>query len=272
MGDDGRVVRGGLNQNYSKIVEIVLNQKSCAQVRASGKIAKVEVLPVQFWKRALDISLIVISTPILLVVGGLIAMAIKIGSRGPVIFRQQRVGHKGSLFTCYKFRTMHLGAEVNSHRGHTAQLIKSETPMTKLDAGNDPRVIPFGKIIRATGLDELPQLINVLKGEMSLVGPRPCIPYEYEMYEAWQKHRFDALPGLTGLWQVSGKNRTTFNQMINMDIEYSETSNLWLDVKIISKTIPALMVQCYDQRVLSKKSSVIPAAAPVGKPVNSVNV
>jgi lipopolysaccharide/colanic/teichoic acid biosynthesis glycosyltransferase len=92
------------------------------------------------------------------------------------------------------------------------------------------------------------------------------------MYETWQKRRFDAVPGLTGLWQVSGKNRTTFNQMINMDIEYSETANLWLDVKIISKTIPALMVQCYDQRVRSKKGSVIQAAAPVGKPVSSVNV
>jgi exopolysaccharide production protein ExoY len=270
--DDDRVVRGRINQNNSKIVEIVLNQKSCAQVRASGKIANVEKLPIQFWKRALDIALIVVSAPILVVVGGLIALVIKLGSRGPVIFRQQRVGHKGTLFTCYKFRTMHIGAEINSHRGYTTQLIKSEAPMTKLDAGNDPRVIPFGKIIRATGLDELPQLINVLKGEMSLVGPRPCIPYEYEMYETWQKRRFDAVPGLTGLWQVSGKNRTTFNQMINMDIEYSETSNLWLDIKIISKTIPALMVQCYDQRVRSKKSSVTQTAAPVGKPVSSVNV
>jgi exopolysaccharide production protein ExoY len=253
-------------------VEIVLNQKSCSQVRTTKVAATIEVSPLPIWKRALDLSLIVLATPMLVVVGALVALVIKFGSKGPVIFRQQRVGQKGTLFTCYKFRTMHIGAEINSHRGHTAQLIKSETPMTKLDAGNDPRVIPFGKIIRATGLDELPQLINVLKGEMSLVGPRPCIPYEYEMYETWQKRRFDAVPGLTGLWQVSGKNRTTFNQMINMDIEYSETSNLWLDIKIISKTIPALLVQCYDQRVRSKKKTVIQTAAPVGKPVSSVNV
>ena len=253
-------------------MEIVLNQKSCSKVRAAKTVVNTEVSPIQLWKRVLDVSLIVVCVPILVVVGALIALVVRVGSNGPVIFRQQRVGHKGALFTCYKFRTMHIGAEINSHRGHTALLIKSETPMTKLDAGNDPRVIPFGKIIRATGLDELPQLINVLKGEMSLVGPRPCIPYEYEMYETWQKRRFDAVPGLTGLWQVSGKNRTTFNQMINMDIEYSETSNLWLDVKIISKTIPALMVQCYDQRVRSKKSSVIQTAAPVGKAVSSVNV
>lgn len=253
-------------------MEIVVIQKNCAQVRVSETTAKVEVSPLQFWKRALDISLIVVSAPILLVVGGVIALVIKLGSRGPVIFRQQRVGHKGSLFTCYKFRTMHIGAEINSHQGYTTQLIKSEAPMTKLDAGNDPRVISFGKIIRATGLDELPQLINVLKGEMSLVGPRPCIPYEYEMYETWQKRRFDAVPGLTGLWQVSGKNRTTFNQMINMDIEYSEQSSLLLDVKIISKTIPALMVQCYDQRVRSKKSQIVTTNAQVGKAVGSLNV
>ncbi len=248
-------------------MEIVLNQKSCAQIRALEKTANVEGASIQFWKRALDISLIVMSAPILLVVGGLIALVIKIGSCGPAIFRQQRVGHKGALFTCYKFRTMHIGAEINTHRGHTTHLIKSEAPMTKLDAGNDPRVIPFGKIMRAMGLDELPQLINVLKGEMSIVGPRPCIPYEFEMYETWQKRRFDAVPGLTGLWQVSGKNRTTFNQMINMDIEYSEQASFLLDVKIISKTIPALMVQCYDQRVRSKKNPIVMTNAQVGKAV-----
>lgn len=250
----------------------MLNQKICNQTSQSDLTSKSKLSSLPAWKRVLDISLIVLVAPMLLIVVGLIALVIKIGSRGPIVFCQQRVGYKGKLFTCYKFRTMHIGAEISSHRGHTAQLIKSETPMTKLDAGNDPRVIPFGKIIRATGLDELPQLINVLKGEMSLVGPRPCIPYEYEMYEMWQKRRFDAMPGLTGLWQVSGKNRTTFNQMINMDIEYSETSNLWLDIKIISKTIPALMLQCYDQRVRSKTSPVIQTTAPVCKPVSSVNV
>ena len=253
-------------------MEIVLNQKGCAQVRASEKASKPEVSSLPVWKRMLDISLIVLVAPILLVVGGVIALVVKLGSRGPVVFRQQRVGHKGALFTCYKFRTMHLGAEINSHRGHTAQLIKSETPMTKLDAANDPRVIPFGKIIRATGLDELPQLINVIKGEMSLVGPRPCIPYEFEMYETWQKRRADAVPGLTGLWQVSGKNRTTFNQMINLDIEYSEQMSLLLDIKIISKTVPALMVQCYDQRVRSKRSQSPTTNAQVGKAVSSINV
>jgi exopolysaccharide production protein ExoY len=261
-----------INQNIQNFVDTVLNQKSCSQVSTTQVVANSEVSPMQLWKRGFDIALVVVCTPILVVVGALMALVIRFGSSGPVIFRQERVGYKGMLFTCYKFRTMHIGAEVNSHCGHTAQLIKSEAPMTKLDAGNDPRVIPFGKIIRATGLDELPQLINVLKGEMSLVGPRPCIPYEYEIYESWQKRRFDAVPGLTGLWQVSGKNRTTFNQMINMDIEYSERASLWLDIKIISKTIPALMVQCYDQRARSRKSSVIQAGVRVSKPVSPVNV
>jgi lipopolysaccharide/colanic/teichoic acid biosynthesis glycosyltransferase len=225
------------------------------------------------WKRGLDLVIIVLFAPALVVVGGLVAAVIKTGSRGPVLFRQRRVGYRGQQFTCFKFRTMHVGAETKSHQGHTAQLIKSEAPMTKLDAVNDPRVIPFGSILRATGLDELPQMLNVLQGEMSLVGPRPCIPYEYEMYEAWQRRRFNAAPGLTGLWQVSGKNRTTFNQMINLDIEYSERANLGLDLKIIIKTVPALVAQCLDQRASSasrKGNCSTPAA--VAKPVRPLHV
>jgi lipopolysaccharide/colanic/teichoic acid biosynthesis glycosyltransferase len=270
--EDGRVVRDRNSHNISILVEIVLDQKACTQARGSGNKTQVAATPLQFWKRALDLSLIIVFAPVLMIVGAIVALVIRLGSRGPVIFRQQRVGYKGEFFTCYKFRTMHIGAEVGSHRGHTAHLIKSEVPMTKLDAENDPRVIPFGKIIRVTGLDELPQMINILKGEMSIVGPRPCIPYEFEIYEPWQRRRFDAMPGLTGLWQVSGKNRTTFNQMINLDIEYSEQSNLWLDVKIILKTIPALVLQCYDQRVRSKKSPVVSTNAQVGNTVGSLNV
>ena len=117
--------------------------------------------------------------------------------------------------------------------------------MTKLDAG-DKRLIPGGRILRCLGLDELPQLINVLRGEMSLVGPRPCLPYEYEHYQARHGRRFDTLPGLTGLWQVSGKNRTTFEQMINWDITYVETKSLTLDLMIMLKTVPAILVQAGD--------------------------
>ncbi len=218
------------------------------------------------WKRLLDAVVILLTLPAILLVGALIAIGIKLGSRGPVLFRQERIGYKGQRFVCFKFRTMRVGAETASHQGYTTSLIKSDAPMTKLDAGKDSRIIPLGRIIRATGLDELPQLINVLRGEMSLVGPRPCVRYEYEMYEPWQKRRFDAVPGLTGLWQVSGKNRTTFNQMIHFDIEYSERMSLWLDLKIMVKTLPALIQQCRDQRVarrVESKAARITTAVPI---------
>jgi len=218
------------------------------------------------WKRFLDLSLIIVLLPGLLIVGAAVTLAVVCGSRGPVLFRQKRIGHQGREFTCYKFRTMHVNADSESHRGHTRNLMTSEVPMTKLDARNDPRLIPFGAALRATGLDELPQIINILRGEMSLVGPRPCIPYEYEQYRPWQRRRFDAVPGLTGLWQVSGKNRTTFNQMICLDIEYASRSSFWLDVKIILKTVPALWSQCLDTRA-SKRQQAAVAEAGLGKSV-----
>jgi lipopolysaccharide/colanic/teichoic acid biosynthesis glycosyltransferase len=256
-----------MQNNFSGVVDIGINQtdrKLKAPTATSS--CRQEPTGIPLWKRSLDLGLIFISAPITLLVGAVIALVIKVGSRGPVIFKQERVGYKGQTFTCFKFRTMHTGAEIGSHRGHTAHLIKSEAPMTKLDAKQDPRIIPFGTILRATGLDELPQLLNVLRGEMSIVGPRPCVQYEYEMYETWQKRRFDAVPGLTGLWQVSGKNRTTFNQMINLDIEYSERSSLGLDLKIIFKTIPALVVQCLDQRAQKRKARVATATVVAANP------
>jgi lipopolysaccharide/colanic/teichoic acid biosynthesis glycosyltransferase len=213
------------------------------------------------WKRLLDFTVIAALAPGLLIAGAAVAAVVKCGSRGPVFFRQRRVGYRGTEFTCYKFRTMHVNADTEAHREHARDLIQSQTPMIKLDAQKDPRVIPFGKVLRMTGLDELPQLINVLRGEMSLVGPRPCIPYEYEMYEPWQRRRFEAVPGLTGLWQVSGKNRTTFNEMIQYDIQYAERSSLWLDTQIIFKTLPALWVQCLDARARKQKP---PASPPAG--------
>src|SRR5437660_6537293 len=173
------------------------------------------------WKRMLDLGVIFLLSPALLLLGGGLALLVKCGSPGPIFFRQRRVGYRGREFDLYKFRTMQVNAETDSHREHTRQLMNTEAPMIKLDARQDPRLIPLGAVLRATGMDELPQLINVLRGEMSIVGPRPCLPYEYELYDAEQQRRFDAVPGLTGLWQVSGKNHTTFNQMIQLDIQYS---------------------------------------------------
>ena len=164
---------------------------------------------------------------------------------------------------CLKFRTMHCAAETVSHQSHLQELINSDKPMTKLDANGDARIIPFGKILRSSGLDELPQLINVLRGDMSLVGPRPCVPYEAEKYQAWQKERFNAAPGLTGLWQVSGKNRTTFTRMMELDIEYTRRKSLWLDLKIIFMTIPALLVQMWDMRQAKKARNAVEAGGAV---------
>jgi lipopolysaccharide/colanic/teichoic acid biosynthesis glycosyltransferase len=199
-------------------------------------------------KRILDICCLLLALPTLLPLFAGIALLIKIVSPGPVFFRQERVGFMGRRFQIFKFRTMKVNAEIGSHQNHLKELIGSDTPMTKMDAKGDPRVIKFGRLLRSSGLDELPQLINVLRGEMSLVGPRPCTQYEYEQFQPWHKQRFRALPGLTGLWQVSGKNKTTFNEMINLDIRYANEWSLWLDLKIMLMTFPVLLGQIKEQR------------------------
>ena len=204
----------------------------------------------------MDVACILLALPGLAVLFVLIALWIKLSSRGPVFFRQDRVGYGGRTFVCLKFRSMKVGADTTVHKDYLKQLLQSGTPMTKMDIKGDPRLIPFGAVLRSTGLDELPQLINVLRGEMSLVGPRPCIPYEAEDYLPWQRERFDTLPGLTGLWQVNGKNKTTFNEMINLDIAYVRNKSLWLDIKIIVRTVPTLISQVRESRA-SRKTQLI---------------
>ena len=202
--------------------------------------------PFPFWKRALDVLIasagLIILSPLLF----LTALLIKAVSPGPVIFKQERVGRLGRKFYCWKFRTMHMGADPVVHQHHFDSLMQTDVPMTKLDRRNDSRVIPFGKVIRASGIDELPQLYNVLCGDMSFVGPRPCIEYEYNNYLGWQKRRFDARPGLTGLWQVSGKNRTTFTEMMRLDISYGRRPSIWKDVRIVLRTPPAVVREVRD--------------------------
>jgi exopolysaccharide production protein ExoY len=223
------------------------------------------------WKRALDWIVILVLCPGLLLLGACLALVVRCGSRGPVLFRQRRVGYKGREFTLFKFRTMQMDADSRLHSDHFHKLMEAEVPMTKLDARNDPRLIPLGSLLRSTGLDELPQILNVLRGEMSMVGPRPCIPYEYERYQPWQRRRFDAVPGLTGLWQVSGKNRTTFNEMIRFDIDYSERMSFWLDLKIIFRTLPALWQQCLDTRAHKRQQAVRPSTG-IAKSIESFNL
>ncbi len=193
-------------------------------------------------KRILDLALVVPGLIIISPLMALIAIFIKTVSPGPVFFKQKRVGYLGKPFTCWKFRTMKTDAETNSHKKHFCELIQRNKTLRKLD-NQDSRIIPFGVILRKSGLDELPQLFNVLSGEMSLIGPRPCIPYEASEFSSWQHKRFEILPGLTGLWQVNGKNRTTFFEMMRLDINYVLKRSLWLDLKIILKTCPAIIKQ-----------------------------
>ena len=221
------------------------------------------------WKRGFDFFILLVTSPVWLPIGVGVALAIKIGSRGPIFFRQERVGYRGRSFTCFKFRTMKPNAKTDTHRIHVKDLITSSAPMTKLDSGKDDRLIPAGNWIRAAGLDELPQIINILRGDMSIVGPRPCISYEYDLYEPWQRRRSDAPPGLTGLWQVSGKNRTTFDQMIRFDIEYARRMSLWLDTCIVARTGPAILRQVSDLIAAKRSQKTVAPAAPA--PVGSVS-
>lgn len=195
---------------------------------------------IPLWKRSLDIvvavCILIFLLPLLLV----IMLVIKFVSSGPVLHRQERVGYLGRPFAFWKFRTMEENADNTVHSEYLRKLMNSNTPMVKLDLQDDPRIFPIGSFLRQTCLDELAQLINVLLGDMSLVGPRPCLSYEAQNYLQWQTKRFDAVPGMTGLWQVSGKNRTTFTEMIRLDISYARNRSIWLDLKILLLTVPFL--------------------------------
>ena len=189
-----------------------------------------------------------------------IAAWVKLVSPGPVLFRQERIGHLGTRFFCLKFRTMKVNADTTVHREHLNHLMTSNRPMKKLDATGDPRLIPGGLWLRTLGLDELPQIINVLRGEMSLVGPRPSTAYEYEMFQPQHRQRCETLPGLTGLWQVKGKNRTTFEKMMELDITYVKTKSFFLDMKILARTPPAILLQVWDVRAARKAAAQAQAA------------
>jgi exopolysaccharide biosynthesis polyprenyl glycosylphosphotransferase len=202
----------------------------------------------RFVKRASDIVLsalvIILLSPVWLV----ISILIKLDSRGSILFRQERIGMDGRRFLCYKFRTMRADADENLHREAYQKNIKGLAEANAGDAEkpvfgkvkDDPRVTRIGKFLRRTSLDELPQFLNVLSGEMSIVGARPPIPYEVEEYDIRHRRRLDMKPGITGLWQVSGRNRLTFEEMVQRDLFYIENWSLWLDLKIILLTLPAV--------------------------------
>lgn len=198
-------------------------------------------------KRALDLCLslflILLFAPLML----LIAAGIRISSPGPIFYRQKRIGKNGAPFDMLKFRSMQVKNSPDLHREHVQKLIKQNTSPLHLGTNSlkitgDARITGLGKYLRKLSLDELPQFFNVLKGEMSIVGPRPPMSYEYEVYQEWHKGRLAVLPGITGPWQVAARNIVPFDEMVRIDLDYIQSMNLWLDLKIIFLT-PIEMVR-----------------------------
>lgn len=209
--------------------------------------AQAEPITAEMIRRALDVSIaalaLILAAPVMLIV----MLIIKLDSRGPAIFSQRRIGLNEHPFTVHKFRTMYAEADPAPHREYIAQLVNGvadgqangDGAIFKLAV--DDRITPVGRFLRKTSVDELPQLWDVLRGEMSLVGPRPVVPYELEHYSAEQFRRFAVKPGLTGLWQVSGRNEKTYTEMVDLDLEYVERRSLALDLSILLKTLPVVI-------------------------------
>ncbi len=210
--------------------------------------------------------------PFVALLAALVYCWIQLVSPGAVLFRQTRIGRGGKPFTIYKFRSMSLKAATNIHEAHVEHLIKSNKPMIKLDVTGDSRLIRGGCLIRTSGLDELPQFINVLRGEMSLVGPRPCLPREFELYDAHQRHRFAVQPGLTGSWQVTRTHSTTFSEMVEMDNDYVDRLDPIVDIQIILRTPFALLGQmkaCASSKVQkASRRAIVPQSSskPISQP------
>lgn len=189
-------------------------------------------------KRAFDIGLILLSSPVSVPLSLVLALLIRLDSKGPILFRQTRVGKNGKHFTCFKFRTMVPDAE--ARKAELLALNEADGPLFKIR--EDPRITRVGRFLRKSSLDELPQLLNVLRGEMSLVGPRPGLPDEVARYEPWQLRRLEVTPGLTGLWQVMGRSNMTFDEMVSLDIYYAKYWSVDVDMRILWMTIPAVMM------------------------------
>jgi exopolysaccharide biosynthesis polyprenyl glycosylphosphotransferase len=224
--------------NGSSFARFKINGVSILDVTPSGK-SRLEMKI----KRLIDITGSLVGLILLAPLFFLLVILIKVSSPGPILFRQTRIGLDGKPFTFYKFRSMHvMDGEDEERKQQMIEFMKkrrSDPNDTKVI--NDKRVTWVGKFIRRTSIDELPQLFNVLKGEMSLVGPRPCLPYEYENYTDWQKNRVKVLPGCTGVWQVSGRSMVSFDDSVLMDLYYINNMSLLFDFKILLRTIPVIL-------------------------------
>ena len=201
-------------------------------------------------KRMIDVLGSLLLLAILSPVFFMIAAAIKLTSRGPILFQQKRIGEHGTPFTFLKFRSMYMNNDSSEHKEYVRQLIAGQAEKKSANGNgtgvfkltNDPRITPVGRMLRRSSLDELPQLINVLRGEMSLVGPRPPVPYEVEAYATWHRRRLlEAKPGITGLWQVYGRSRVEFDDMVRLDLRYARDCSPLLDLKILLQTPRAVM-------------------------------
>lgn len=200
-------------------------------------------------KRSLDIVGSLFAILLLAPVFLLVAVIIRLTSSGPVLFRQTRIGQHGKPFTFLKFRSMHANNDARIHQEYVKKLIAGHGDLKQADGGevafkliNDPRITPIGRFIRRTSLDELPQFFNVLCGQMSLVGPRPPVQYEYEAYDAWHRQRLmEVKPGITGLWQVTGRSRTTFDEMVRLDLKYASSWSILMDLEILWRTPSAVL-------------------------------
>lgn len=199
-------------------------------------------------KRLFDVAFVLLVAPLVLLVSVIVALLIRLDSEGPIFFRQKRVGQDGVEFELLKFRSMYPNSDDQRHRESVAKYMNGEkvnegaTPELSYKLVNDDRITRVGRIIRKLSLDELPQFWNVLCGEMALVGPRPPVPYELEWYSPRDLLRLSGKPGLTGPWQVYGRSRVTFHEMVEMDIDYLQHPSLWIDLKLIVLTIPVMLL------------------------------
>ena len=193
-------------------------------------------------KRSIDVVVSAVGLVVLSPLLALIAIAVRLDSRGPALFKQTRVGRQGAPFTLLKFRSMSDRVDDSIHREAIEKVFAGEAisddPKSPFKLTTDPRVTRLGAFLRRTSLDELPQLLNVLRGEMSLVGPRPMIPYELEHFQEWQHERHIVRPGITGLAQVKSRGRANMDEILRLDVEYAQTCSFWNDVKLILQTFP----------------------------------
>lgn len=224
--------------------------QGAAEKNKTGQVHEVRPIRAYKMKRGLDIVAASLGLLIAAPFAAIIGVLIKVSSPGPVLFKQLRVGKDGKIFTFYKFRSMNIGNDDSQHRQYIKLFIEGkEEELKKLQGGKklykmtgDDRITPVGKFLRRTSLDELPQLLNVIKGEMSMVGPRPHLAYEVELYKDWHRRRLEGMPGITGWWQIHGRSRVAFDKAVEMDIWYLERQSLILDIRIMFRTITKAIV------------------------------